>query len=538
MNEYGKGLRDWIMGGQHLYGCIDFKSFQVFDEATTYTALQFFSKASNDNVKVVVAPDGVIPDDPWLTDEAGLSYQDLPFCDRWLMTTGADRELIDRIYGACRRLKHPSLTRHIIVGIQTSADAIYHLIRRGPNRYVCNPKGKEAPPPYEVELEDALMKPLVSGAEAKRYIQAVTGTYLLFPYSVDANGARLISEEVMGRDYPNSWAYLRSWEAELRGRESNSFDDNQWYRFGRHQNLDKQEIEKLVVPRLVTNLACSIDSLGTIYLDNVDVGGVSPAPGVSPYFLAGILNAPVADFVFRRISKPFRGDFKSANKQFIAPLPIPSANADEQANIAGRAEHLQQVHTRRRDILNDIIRRLEVVRFRNKPESWLFPDLKSKRELYLDAPAKLEKDARKEFAVQRYKESLEARHAVLGANLRPGVDMDASFEGGELRFSVNGIPVVERVFVADDEGAFIIAQWKLLASTFPVTKKTDGKKLANALRKIGESENPAVVEQVIDLQRALSQAEDEIVQAEAEINALIYRLYVLTDEDINLIETR
>ena len=66
-----------------------------------------------------------------------------------------------------------------------------------------------------------------------------------------------------------------------------------WYRFGRHQNLDKQEIEKLIVPRLVSSVSCSVDTSGSIYLDNVDVGGVVTAAGVSSFFLAGVLNGPV-----------------------------------------------------------------------------------------------------------------------------------------------------------------------------------------------------------------------------------------------------
>ncbi len=48
--------------------------------------------------------------------------------------------------------------------------------------------------PYEVEIEDAIMRPLVSGPEAKRYEEPETNTYILFPYEHDARGAmRLIS---------------------------------------------------------------------------------------------------------------------------------------------------------------------------------------------------------------------------------------------------------------------------------------------------------------------------------------------------------
>ena len=536
MNEYGEGLREHVMDRRHLYGWIDFQSFQVFDEATTYTALQFYSKLPNDTIKVAFVPDGSLGDDPWSGNDTTLTYDQLSFGDRWLMTTGADRDLIDRLYLTSNLLDDPSTTRNIFVGIQTSADAIYHLRRVGPERYVCTPKGVNAPPPYEVAIEDAIMKPLVSGAEAKRYIEPRTHTYLLFPYEIDENGAHLIAADRMSREFPNAWAYLQSWEKDLRSRESGKFDDSEWYRFGRHQNLDKQEIEKLVVPRLVPTVSCAVDRSGDVYLDNVDVGGVTAANGLSPYFLAGILNAPAAGFAFRRISKPFRGEFRSANKQFIAPLPIPSTGEDDRITVIDAAEALQRLHTRRRDLLLDIERRTQVLHFRNKPVTWLFPGLATTRELQDDAPTTLEGADRREWARARYEQKLGARHALLGAYLSPGVGMDASFDGGELKFFVDGIPVVQQVFVDDAEGRFILAQWKLLASTFSVTKKTDGKKLANALRKIGETDNPAIVDQVITLQGAVSDIEEKIDAAEASINAQIYALYGLSEEDIRRIE--
>ena len=193
VNEYGAGLREWIGNGRHLWGWIDFGSFQVFDEATTYTALQFYARSPNDAVNVTVAPEGAIPERPWAGNDTSLPYESIGFGDRWLLATGADRDLIDRLYERCRRLDDPQITRNIFVGIQTSADAIYHLQRLGPNRYLCTPKGHDAQPPYEVRIEDAVMKPIVSGPEAKRYVEPRTETYLLFPYRVDQHGPQLIA---------------------------------------------------------------------------------------------------------------------------------------------------------------------------------------------------------------------------------------------------------------------------------------------------------------------------------------------------------
>ena len=88
MNEYGAGLRGVIKDGRHLWGWIDFGSYQVFEEATTYTALQFYSRRTNDKVAVVQALDGVVSESPWKAGNITLPYNRLEFGNRWLLTTG------------------------------------------------------------------------------------------------------------------------------------------------------------------------------------------------------------------------------------------------------------------------------------------------------------------------------------------------------------------------------------------------------------------------------------------------------------------
>jgi hypothetical protein len=206
------------------------------------------------------------------------------------LLTGKERALIDRLCKTCKHLDDAAHTQQIFQGLITSADAIYHLSRIGPDRYLCKPEG--TPAPYEVELEDALMKPLVSGAEAKRYVEPQTDTYILFPYTTDARGTRLIDETTMKRSYPKAWKYLSSYRDILRLREAKRdregnftekpFDDESWYRFGRSQNLDKQEIVKLIVAQTVPRMRVTLDQHAKMYLNNVRVNGIVVAEDEDP----------------------------------------------------------------------------------------------------------------------------------------------------------------------------------------------------------------------------------------------------------------
>jgi hypothetical protein len=298
------------------------------------------------------------------------------------------------------------------------------------------------------------------------------------------------------------------------------------------------EIVKLVVPRLVSDLGCSVDEMASIYLDNVDVGGVAVADGEDPFFIAGVLNSPIANFVFHRISKPFRGSYLSANRQFIAPLPVPPASASDRATVAARAKTLQAAHTARRDTLLRIARRLSAARTRARPETWLFPDLKTKAELLASSPARLDAEQKRQWVDQRYSEDLTMLHGAISARLHPSSSLSASFVDDELSFAVDGVPVINRIFVSKADGEFIVAQWKVLAATFSITQKTDGKKLANALRKLAVADNPDVVQQIIALEGKLAELEASIACDETAMNVLIKRLYGLTDVDVALIEAR
>lgn len=344
-----------------------------------------------------------------------------------------------------------------------------------------------------------------------------------------------------------------SYEAELRKREATKdkdgnikrdkkgvaekapFDTESWYRFGRHQNLDKQEISKLIVAQTVPKLRVCNDLSGEFYINNVRVNGIAAAPGVDPWFLLGMLNAPVCDFVFRRIAKVKAGGYFEANKQFIAPLPIPPADDEQKGKVAILAKGLQEKHTKRRDLLAGLEKRMGKVRHKDRPLSFLFPDQKTAADLKEDAPKALDSASKQEWAKLRYEEEVQGRYDVITARLSPSASMEAEFTDGELLFRIDGVTVLAGIFLDEAEGPFIAAQWKVIAQTFNVTDKADGKKLCNALRKLADTDNKALIDQIISRQKELAALEAEIEKDEAEINELTFKLYGLTDEETAMV---
>ncbi|MBE0418020.1 MAG: Eco57I restriction-modification methylase domain-containing protein, partial [Coriobacteriia bacterium] len=305
-NQYGLGLRRKVKHLRGLDRWIDFGSYQVFSEATTYTALQFFRATPVERVRFFLAPDGDITSIDWAGDVEAIGYDQLPDEDAWNLAASDAAALLARLAGTCTQLGDAGNTRQIFQGLITSADVIYHLQRVAGGRY--RQVGSRADGQVH-EIEDAIMHPLVSGPEAKRYLQPETDTYLLFPYAMEADRPRLFSEDEMRTRFPKARAYLKKYEAELRDRERGAFDDEAWYRFGRHQNIDKQELPKLGVAQTVPGMRVFADPKGEFYFNNVRVNGIIPAEEGDLFFLLGVLNSRVTDFVFQRTAKPKGGGY-------------------------------------------------------------------------------------------------------------------------------------------------------------------------------------------------------------------------------------
>jgi len=498
VNEYGKGLRKKIKRTHALDRWIDFKSYQVFEEAITYTALQFYRGSESDQILCFFAPDGEIGGINWAMVDDDIPYDQLPPEDEaWSLVPKLEEKIFEKFRKNCVPLGKAA--KGIIVGIQTSADDIYHLIKIGPNRYL-----KTKPTENEFEIEDALMKPMVSGPQAKRYQKPIVDKHLLFPYEISQKGPRLWSAKEMARLFPKGWAYLKTFEQELRSREKGKMDkDDSWWAYNYPKNLDKQELPKLGVAQTVPGMRVFFDEHGEFYFNNVRVNGIVPTNLDDAWFLLGIVNAPVADFVFRRIAKPKAGGYYEANKQFIAPLPIPPATPEQKQQVGELAKRLQELHTERRDKLLLIDQRLS------------------------SDQTTEDKD---------FKKALKPDLAAIDMRLYQGAALSAAQSTGELRFLVDGVPVIKDVFVHEEDADFLAAQWRHVARSTNVTEKFTAKKLVGALEKVRKTENTALCNQVIRLDREIRTLGEEIEAAETAMNTLAYSLYDLTEEERKMVE--
>lgn len=546
-NDYGEGLRKKLKETRQLDRWIDFKSYQVFDEATVYTAIQFFTKLSTQHLRFDLSPNGEVVDIDWAKPNGKAPISKLSESEPWILLYDAEWKLLRRLNEECKRLDDESLTTNIFQGLITSADWCYHLDRTEEGLFIQTKTHPDKSPPDGVkyQIEPELMKPLVSGREAKRYITPKLETYLLYPYKVDGDNSRLWTEDEMKSMFPNAWQYLKRYEKHLRSRESGKMDrEDDWWGYVYPKNLDKHEPAKLMVPRLVEHLIASVDAGNQFYLDNVDVGGVLPKDFEKLFFLAAILNAPVADFCFRQISKPFRGGFLSANRQFIAPIPIPTAE-DEDAEAVGKlAALLQEKHTEKKELVSKLQQRVDSPNCIDKTfdEEWLWAAIRPVAELKASAPANITAArSRTSWAREQRKRLLESEYEKLDSLLREGMKLHASHDEDSL--SVKGcirdaeVVLVKKYGLDPKEAESLAALWTQILRSTNVTEKFNGKSLVKKLLSIRIPNDDGLRKTILELNEKIADLDREIHAAETEINKLIYDFYKLTPEEIALVES-
>ncbi len=252
-------------------------------------------------------------------------------------------------------------------------------------------------------------------------------------------------------------------------------------------------------------------------------------------YLLGVLNGHVADFVFRRIGRVKSGDFFEANKQFIAPLPIPRVTPRQQAEIAKTAQTLQTRWTKRRDLIKAAADRLSVLPRMPEDKRRIWPELPTLDAAVAAAPATFKSPADRRQWADNYLKDLEAgRLASLQAMLNGGGKLEAQFSGGELSLNAGGIRVVARLFFEDRHGRLAEAYWRFLLLR---QSWRDAKSFAAELCRIPADTGSQAAAQFLERVSALATECRAIDTEERAMNERLYELYNLSPDERLLVES-
>jgi hypothetical protein len=306
---------------------IDLSEIEVFDSAITYTGIFLFSKAikeyfshakldkNNTNqlqnlskAKLNQVTYEKIADTVWL-----LSSQDL-------------QNIFDKIN------QFPLLSElsNIFVGLQTSADPAYILEIREDGLY-----SKYAQKTYQFDYD--IVKPLLKGAEIKRYSQPIAKYKVIFPYQIKHDSYTLLSEKELKNNYPLIGDYFLECVEKLNNREKGKINIKEWWGYVYPKNLGCFDKKKIITQVLANHSSLTLDINQQYYFVG---GGTAGGYGIllkensklSYEYLLGVLNSTILEKYLQSYSTPFKGGFFAYNRETMGRLPIPiPSEADKQA---------------------------------------------------------------------------------------------------------------------------------------------------------------------------------------------------------------
>ncbi|MDD4873408.1 MAG: N-6 DNA methylase, partial [Dehalococcoidales bacterium] len=329
-SDYGKKIQEIIQEQCTVESIIDLSVQQVFAEATTYPVIITMQKgATKKPLNYVFIPnDSLQPPDitaipPVTTEQDAITKGVWP-----LLAT--DKNLFDKL--SCNAKPLGDIAERIFQGLVTSADKIYILEKRSESandkiRVYSRSLAKE------VELEKALLKPLLMGNDIERYQYPAPAYFLLFAYKVSDDKADLVTEQEFVSSYPLCWKYLLNNRKALENRENGKMKNDRWYAYVYPKSLTLHDKPKLLTGVLAKKSRFTSDSEGIFYFMG---GGNAGGYGITlksttkekPLYILGLLNSSLLDFNLKKISSPFRGGFFSYAQRYIERLPIRQIDFD------------------------------------------------------------------------------------------------------------------------------------------------------------------------------------------------------------------
>jgi hypothetical protein len=238
----------------------------------------------------------------------------------------------------------------IAQGIRTSANDVFVLDLISQDQDLVTAHSERLG--RDVVLERQAVRLFLQGREIKRYRILHSGKVVIIPYHREGGRIRLISQQEMREDFPNTFAYLTENKGYLEEREHGRMRGANWHAYIYPKNIEVMSALKILVPDIADRASFALDETGEYAFTSGY--GITLKDGVaeSPKYILGLLNSSVLDFYLKRVSTTLRGGFFRYFTQFVEQLPIrpidfaDPADAARHARMVALVERMLDLHKR------------------------------------------------------------------------------------------------------------------------------------------------------------------------------------------------
>ena len=296
-------LRNFFADKQNLIQISNYADIQLFDKATTYSAITLFDRRRRDTFLFQKAIS------PLQFAQKQIGFEQLKQRTWQLSTEDAPPPLSD-----AQKLGNIA---QIHVGITTLCDKAYIFrISQTDGQHALAHTALAG----EVWLEKSLLRPIVKASTLKSSSQAIV-EYILFPYQKNERQQhRIIPEAELAQQYPRAYAYLQTVKPHLDRRDNGKPNSVAWYAFGRSQGLDTGFGPKILFSPMnkTPNFIAFDREECTFYSGSC----IKPHQAQHTAPLLNQLNSLRMGQFIALSARDFRNGWKAYNKQIVANFDV------------------------------------------------------------------------------------------------------------------------------------------------------------------------------------------------------------------------
>ncbi len=334
----GKNLRELLSSSGYLKRIISFKANQIFKSKTTYTCLLILNKSRNEYFEYYEIKNL----SEWkVRDINNEDFEKNPVnsldSDVWVLAPSYLRQIYDRINLQSVPLGELVGLDNIFNGIQTSANDIYVITSEKKDRHYVYFEKNGFTWKIEKELTRPYFQTSTDDDNLYTYRPFKPNSLVIYPYKRTAKGIEFIYLKELKAEYPFAYKYFQYFKRKLsnpkRDIKPEPETPDEWYRYGRHQSLDKCDVPaKIIVGVLSVGNKYAIDYYKTLISSGGTAGycmiTLSKNCKYSIYYIQALLNSKYLEWYSALIGEVFRGSYIARGTKVLKKLPIRKIDFD------------------------------------------------------------------------------------------------------------------------------------------------------------------------------------------------------------------
>jgi adenine-specific DNA-methyltransferase len=299
--NYGKNIRKILLSQTRIKFICDFKDYQIFDSALTYTCIFAVEKnTDNDENYIRVIQQDLLKDKAYFINQNSLTEPS------WTLEKDDELDIINKIKEKCNYTLE-QLTKSISQGIVTGNNNVFIIDESFIKDHNIN--------------HNFLVK-VYKGRDIRNGKLQEVNTYLFYPYKTDVDGKNiLIDEDEIKNLNPNLYRYLLSKKEELLSREYFKKSNKRWYELWNPRNRQHFENRKFVFSEVNNrNDFVLVDTC--FYSDSACGMEIKDEFKSFENYLNLYLNSSIITYLYKKISVPKANGYLIYKNAFLKKLPV------------------------------------------------------------------------------------------------------------------------------------------------------------------------------------------------------------------------